>query len=180
MPDFDYEILDGASVTRKIRGEDLGLDGSNVQIIGHKFKSDEIGAVDDTPATNETGSSTAIALLKGLIRELIKLPLRLGGTTDSAATDQTVQNHSIPKFVFGLKPELIAKFVIDIWEMNGVAEETWYHFTTKNARLATDLQTLLLRLGVRSSIKTQDLKSLSEKTKYQVRLSGSLYCHSPI
>ena len=89
MPNFDYEVLDGASTTRKIRGEDLGLDGSNVQIIGHKIYSDDLGKTTDTVATDETSTGSVIAFLKGLIREVLKLPLRIGGITDTAAVDQT-------------------------------------------------------------------------------------------
>ena len=95
MADFDYEILDGANVTRKIRGEDLGTDGTGVQVIGHKFKSDEIGAVADAAAADGTGSATMIALLKGALRELIKIgqgsgggsaPAFVEGRTDPAVT----------------------------------------------------------------------------------------------
>ena len=73
MANFDYSIIDGGSVERKIRGEDLGTDGGGIQIIGHKFKSDEIGALADAAATSEAGSSTVIALLKGALRELISI-----------------------------------------------------------------------------------------------------------
>ena len=79
MPSFDYEIIDGANTTRKIRGEDLGTDGNNVQIIGHKFKSDEVGAVGDPAAADEAGSATMIALLKGALRELIAIAQGAGG-----------------------------------------------------------------------------------------------------
>ncbi|EKU98058.1 hypothetical protein Lepto7375DRAFT_7317 [Leptolyngbya sp. PCC 7375] len=83
MSDFDYSVLDGDSTLRKIRGEDLGLDGSNNQIIGHKFFSDAIGAIADAAATDETGSSTAIALLKGALRELIAIASGSGGSGPS-------------------------------------------------------------------------------------------------
>lgn len=79
MANFDYTIIDGSSIERKVRGEDLGTDGGGVQIIGHKFKSDDIGAVADAAATDETGSSTMIALLKGALRELIGIAASSGG-----------------------------------------------------------------------------------------------------
>lgn len=79
MPDFDYSIIDGDSTERKIRGEDLGTDGGGLQIIGHKFRSDDIGAVADAAATDETGSSTMISLLKGALRELIAIAAGSGG-----------------------------------------------------------------------------------------------------
>ena len=83
MPDFDYTIIDGDSTERKIRGEDLGTDGGGIQIIGHKFRSDEIGAVADAAAADETGSSTMIALLKGALRELIAIAAGSGGGASS-------------------------------------------------------------------------------------------------
>lgn len=94
MADFDYSVIDGSSIERKIRGEDLGTDGGGLQIIGHKFKSDEIGAVGDTAATDETGSSTIVALLKGALRELIDIAANGGGGSAShvegTASDQTI------------------------------------------------------------------------------------------
>ena len=79
MANFDYTIIDGSSIERKVRGEDLGTDVGGVQIIGHKFKSDDIGAVADAAATDETGSFTMIALLKGALRELIAIAAGSGG-----------------------------------------------------------------------------------------------------
>lgn len=79
MANFDYTIIDGDSTQRKIRGENLGTDGDGVQIIGHKFKSDEIGAIADAAATDGTGSSTVIALLKGALRELVAIAAGSGG-----------------------------------------------------------------------------------------------------
>ena len=89
MPNFDYSVLDGDSTLRKMRGEDLGLDGSNNQIIGHKVYSDSIGATGDADAVSEASTGSVIAFLKGLIREVIKLPVRIGGTTDTAAVNET-------------------------------------------------------------------------------------------
>lgn len=71
MTDFDYSIIDGDATTRKIRGEDLGLDGSNVQIIGHKVPA--VGAIDDAAAADQSGSSTVVSILKGMLRELLSI-----------------------------------------------------------------------------------------------------------
>ena len=92
MADFDYSIIDGSSIERKIRGEDLGTDGGGVQIIGHKFKSDEIGAVADAAATDGTGSSTVVALLKGALRELISIAAGGGGSGSSYVEGDTLGN----------------------------------------------------------------------------------------
>lgn len=85
MPNFDYSIIDGDSQPRKIRGEDLGTDGGGIQIIGHKVLSDDLGNVADAAATDETGSSSAIALMKAMVRELIQIEANGGGGGGSAA-----------------------------------------------------------------------------------------------
>ena len=95
MADFDYLVLDGDSGQLKIRAEDLGLDGNNVRILGHKFKSSEIGAIADPAATDETGSSTAIALLKGALRELIGINQNPGGSGPSYAEGATPSSVSV-------------------------------------------------------------------------------------
>lgn len=92
MPDFDYAILDGDSTTRVIRGEDLGLDGSNRQIIGHRVHA--VGVIEDVAAANETANSTVIALLKGMIRELIGINTNPGGSGPSYA-EGTVSSVSV-------------------------------------------------------------------------------------
>jgi hypothetical protein len=73
MPDFDYSIIDGDATTRKVRGEDLGTDGTGIQIIGHKFISDDIGRVADVAAADETASAGLVALVKGVLRETIAI-----------------------------------------------------------------------------------------------------------
>ena len=91
MVDFDYSVIDGNSAERKIRGENLGLDGNNIQIIGHKFRNDDIGSVGDTAATDQTGSSTVIAILKGMLRELLSIETNTqssgGGSSSSAFSE---------------------------------------------------------------------------------------------
>ncbi|MFG6101204.1 hypothetical protein U2F10_03050 [Leptothoe sp. EHU-05/26/07-4] len=79
MADFDYPVVDGDSTGRKIRAENLGTDDQGIQILGHKFWNDTIGAIADVAATNESGSSTVIALLKGALRELVAIAAGSGG-----------------------------------------------------------------------------------------------------
>lgn len=86
MPDFDYTVVDGNSTRLKIRGEDLGLDGSGVQIIGQKFLSEELGSTSDPAATDESGTSSAIALLKAQLRELIEISSAAGGGFNEGRT----------------------------------------------------------------------------------------------
>src|SRR5262249_17991662 len=58
----------------------------------------------------------------------------------------------VPEFVFELDEEEIARFLAAFWDCDGHVGERSAFIKTISQRLAIDIQTLLLRLGVRSSI----------------------------
>lgn len=75
----------------------------------------------------------------------------------------------VPEFVFGLKQELIAFFLASLWDCDGYAGPKIWHYKTISSRLARDVQTLLLKLGVPSRIYcTEYTSSRGERTSYQV------------
>ncbi|MFK7934061.1 MAG: DNA polymerase III subunit alpha, partial [Saprospiraceae bacterium] len=80
-----------------------------------------------------------------------------------AAVNQTLKNGSVPEFVFSLKLKLIVEFVAEIWESIGYVNNDLYYFNVNNSRLATDLQTLLLRLDIQVDIETKE-----EELKYRI------------
>lgn len=58
----------------------------------------------------------------------------------------------VPDFVFGLSEDAIAYFLASLWDCDGHVGRKVCHYRTISGRLARDIQTLLLRLGVRSVI----------------------------
>ncbi|MEM8610393.1 MAG: hypothetical protein AAGF93_00130 [Cyanobacteria bacterium P01_H01_bin.105] len=79
MSNFDYPIIDGNSVERRVRARDLGTTGNGTQILGHQFWNDALGAAEDAAAADEAGPATVVALLKGALRELIDIASNPGG-----------------------------------------------------------------------------------------------------
>ncbi len=57
----------------------------------------------------------------------------------------------VPEFVFGLTDELIGFFLASMWDCDGHVGEKICFLKTISPRLATDVQTLLLRLGIYST-----------------------------
>ena len=57
----------------------------------------------------------------------------------------------VPEFVFGLTDELIGFFLASLWDCDGHVGAKICAFKTISSRLATDVQTLLLRLGIYST-----------------------------
>ncbi|HLY95177.1 MAG TPA: DNA polymerase III subunit alpha, partial [Gaiellaceae bacterium] len=76
----------------------------------------------------------------------------------------------IPEFVFGLDEEDIARFLAALWDCDGHVNERASSYKTISALLARDVQTLLLRLGIRSSIYES---SYDDQTAYQVQPHGT-------
>ena len=58
----------------------------------------------------------------------------------------------VPEFVFGLEEKQIAFFLACYWDCDGYLGKETCFVKTISSRLATDLQTLLLRLGIYSTI----------------------------
>ncbi|WP_425553569.1 LAGLIDADG family homing endonuclease [Hymenobacter fastidiosus] len=56
----------------------------------------------------------------------------------------------VPEFVFGLNPACIAHFVAALWDCDGHVGEKICFYKTISPQLARDVQTLLLRLGLRA------------------------------
>ena len=78
----------------------------------------------------------------------------------------------VPNFVFGLNEEDIRFFLASLWDCDGYVSRNLCHYKTISERLARDVQTLLLRLGIRSVIYTSGYTTTSGKarTAYQVTL----------
>jgi DNA polymerase-3 subunit alpha len=82
----------------------------------------------------------------------------------------------IPDFVFALSEDLIAFFLASLWDCDGYMGAKLCHYKTISAQLAADVQTLLLRLGIRSTVYTAEYerqgrsngKSAERRTSYQV------------
>ncbi|MDW8351457.1 MAG: LAGLIDADG family homing endonuclease, partial [Anaerolineae bacterium] len=76
----------------------------------------------------------------------------------------------VPDFVFGLSEEAIAFFLASLWDCDGYVGHKLCHYRTISARLAYDIQTLLLRLGIRSVIYSNDYYTPKRgtRTAYQV------------
>ncbi|RME51918.1 MAG: DNA polymerase III subunit alpha, partial [Caldilineae bacterium] len=58
----------------------------------------------------------------------------------------------VPAFVFALGKDEIAFFLASLWDCDGYAGPRLWHYKTISKQLAHDVQTLLLRLGIRSTI----------------------------
>ena len=81
----------------------------------------------------------------------------------------------IPEEIFELPEAEIAAFLAALWECDGHVSGRQAFYKTISKRLATDVQSLLLRIGVRSSI--YDSRYVagdgSERTAYQVTVHGA-------
>jgi len=81
----------------------------------------------------------------------------------------------VPEFVFALSNDDLRFFLASLWDCDGYASKRLWHYKTVSEQLAWDVQTLLLRLGIRSTIYRADY-SLGEnddelaqlRTGYQV------------
>jgi DNA polymerase-3 subunit alpha len=58
----------------------------------------------------------------------------------------------VPSFVFTLGREEIAYFLASLWDCDGYTGPKFWHYKTISSRLAEDVQTLLLLLGVPSTV----------------------------
>lgn len=56
----------------------------------------------------------------------------------------------VPEFIFGLSEDTIAFFLASLWDCDGHIANDLCHFKTISPRLANDVKTLLLRLGIYS------------------------------
>ncbi|MCI0714007.1 MAG: DNA polymerase III subunit alpha [Chloroflexi bacterium] len=79
------------------------------------------------------------------------------------------QEKSIPDFVFSLNNENMIYFLASLWDCDGYIGEESCHYKTISPQLAYDVQTLLLRLGISSTIYTSSYHARGEaRTAYQV------------
>jgi DNA polymerase III alpha subunit/intein/homing endonuclease len=77
----------------------------------------------------------------------------------------------VPEFVFGLSDHQIAFFLACLWDCDGHVGEKIAHIKTISPRLAIDVQTLLLRLGIHSTTyetKYHNNRRNQEITAFQV------------
>jgi len=76
----------------------------------------------------------------------------------------------VPPFVFGLNPTCLATFVAALWSCDGaIGRKTCYYVTTSR-QLASDVQILLLKLGIASTVYTSRYETTSHgpRVRYQV------------
>lgn len=77
----------------------------------------------------------------------------------------------IPNFIFNLAEDDIAFFLACFWDCDGYVGKKVCHIKTISSQLAKDIQTLLLRIGVHSTIyesKYDSTRHKGEMTAYQV------------
>ena len=79
----------------------------------------------------------------------------------------------VPEFVFKLSDSLVGYFLASLWDCDGHIAPRFCHYKTISKQLAVDVQTLLLRLGIHSTI--YENKYFKESTEeemvaYQVSL----------
>jgi DNA polymerase-3 subunit alpha len=88
------------------------------------------------------------------------------------------QEKSIPDFVFTLDNDDIAFFLASLWDCDGHASPKIWHYKTISQRLAHDVQTLLLRLGVASVIHVSAYESSrGHRDAYQVTVYDTHRLH---
>ncbi|HMN31413.1 MAG TPA: LAGLIDADG family homing endonuclease, partial [Caldilineaceae bacterium] len=83
------------------------------------------------------------------------------------------QEKFIPPFVFELAEDDIAFFLAALWDCDGYMGHKFCHYKTISQRLAEDVQTLLLRLGIPSTIHTATYKNAvrgESRCSYQVTI----------
>jgi DNA polymerase-3 subunit alpha len=88
------------------------------------------------------------------------------------------QEKWIPEEVFELADEEIGRFLAAMWDCDGYVGKQSVFFKTISGRLASDVQTLLLRLGIRASIYESTYEALEkgrtvERRAYQVTPHGT-------
>ena len=75
----------------------------------------------------------------------------------------------VPPFVFELGEEDIAFFLASLWDCDGHFGKKLCHYKTISAQLANDVQTLLLRLGIQSTIYRSSYEARGEcRESYQI------------
>ena len=81
----------------------------------------------------------------------------------------------VPEFVFELDEDEITFFLASLWDGDGYMGRKLCHYKTISRRLADDVQTLLLRIGISSTIHTarywiaaHDTRSSQPRQSYQV------------
>ena len=82
------------------------------------------------------------------------------------------QEKFIPDFVFGLSPKLLCKFLAAYWDCDGYIGKKTAFIKTISPHLASGLQTLLLRLGIQSTVYESYYRTQRDggaaRTAYQV------------
>ncbi|MER2599293.1 MAG: DNA polymerase III subunit alpha [Caldilineales bacterium] len=101
----------------------------------------------------------------------------LGLKHEAGSASGGMRSHEkfVPEFVFQLSAEDIAFFLASLWDGDGYMGRKLCHYKTISRRLALDIQTLLLRLGINSVIHQAHYHNVSgvnaivtERTSYQV------------
>jgi DNA polymerase-3 subunit alpha len=81
----------------------------------------------------------------------------------------------VPDFVFELGKEDIAFFLASLWECDGYIDNRLCHYKTISPRLAEDVQTLLLRLGIHSVTYQADYVIGAQKEKSRTGYQVTIY-----
>ncbi|MCW1970554.1 MAG: DNA polymerase III subunit alpha, partial [Anaerolineae bacterium] len=74
----------------------------------------------------------------------------------------------VPSFVFELGETEIAFFVASLWDCDGYFGSKLCHYKTISEKLADDVRTLLLRLGIRSVTYTNQYEAIDRKTGQKI------------
>src|SRR5574341_1935473 len=81
------------------------------------------------------------------------------------------QEKAVPDFVFSLSNDDLEFFLASLWDCDGYVGRKLCHYKTISQRLAYDVQTLLLRLGLASTIHESEYDSTrGKRNAYQVTL----------
>jgi DNA polymerase III alpha subunit/intein/homing endonuclease len=79
------------------------------------------------------------------------------------------QEKFIPDFVFQLNDDDLAFFLASLWDCDGYIGTRMCHYKTISGQLAVDVQTLLMRFGITSTMYTNEYASVrGQRTSYQV------------
>lgn len=77
----------------------------------------------------------------------------------------------VPEFVFNLSNADIAWFIASLWDCDGYVDNKVCHYKTTSRQLAHDVSSLLLRLGINSTIYTSEYTDSNNARKIAYQIS---------
>ncbi len=162
-PVFEVKLKNGATVkmthNHKVLTENGWRELQQLQPGDHIATPRKLSA-----DTTQTTDKNKLRVLAYLIAD--------GSLTSCGPTaDFISKDHFVPEFVFGLSDDQIAFFLACLWDCDGHVGNKIAFMKTISPRLANDIQTLLLRLGIHSTIyesKYHNNRRNQEITAFQV------------